>query len=847
MRGGSIPALLILLVVIGPGMPGDVHAHVDELAASAHEDAGPRQVPSIAVGPFLQSATPTSVVVVWETTSGTESRVDYGTTSAVDQPAHGTAADGAAGSVIHKTGLAGLSPDTYYHYQVSTLGTTSAVLQFRTPPLASSEKSFRFLAYSDSQQDGSNPAKHLEIVNDGMIAFVHEQFGEDLADEVAFVLHAGDLVNSGSIYEQWKTQFFDESQNLLQYAPLYPVFGNHEQDSVNYFKYFSLPKNGSLGFEGHWYYVDYSNIRVIGLDSNGAYRIQEQLDWLDLVLGDACVEPDIDFVLAQLHHPHKSEAWTPGEIDYTGGVISRLEQFSTDCAKPSVHFFGHTHAYSRGQSRDHDHLWVNVATGEGNIDYWGEFANADYPEFQRSFVEWGFVLVEIEAGGQPRLRLRRISRGNEIVARDNEVVDDITIRIANLPPDLPTTEFPTLVHSPIDPDAVGLLGSGYSDPDGDPHLEAHFQVTASEGDYSAPVVDQWRRFENLYAPPGATGALDGFYSVDTEAGSDIRRSTAVVLSPASTYHWRVRYRDAGLRWSAWSAESSFFTGASSFGTNLLINPGGEDGVVGWTAIDPPIESLLDAECDSVPPASGSRNFAVGGVCSDEGPYGEAFQVVDVSTMASEIDDGTLAVRFGGLLRDYAGSDIPELWLVFRDGTASELGTTPPLSSTTGVWTLVENTVAMPPGTRSIAVHLSGTRIAGTDNDAYFDDLFLTVPGTAPSGALPDGGSLPGVPLTIARAAGGQIRLSWGASCDSGDTDYEIYQGTIDDTFTNHTPRLCSTGGATSVTLAPSAADSYFLVVPRNAFSEGSYGLQSDGSERSPGAPACFEQAIGGCE
>ena len=834
-----LPVVTVLVCLAMAG--GNLHADV-------HEPAPGRQPPSIVVGPFLQSATPTSIMVVWETTSEAESRVDYGTTPALGQTAYGSVADGFAGSLIHETLITDLDPDTYYYYRASTAGTASAVLHFRTPPLPSSEMPFRFLAYSDTQNDGANPAKHSEIVNDGMIDFVTESFGPDMSDEVAFVLHAGDFVVAGSVYSQWKTQFFDEAQDLLQYTPLYPVLGNHEQDSINYFKYFSLPKNGTAGFYGHWYYVDYSNARIIALDSNTGYRVQEQLDWLDLILADACVEPDIDFVFAQLHHPYKSEPWTPGETDYTGEVIGRLEQFSTDCGKPSIHFFGHTHAYSRGQSRDHDHLWVNVASGEGNIDYWGEFANADYPEFQRSLVEWGFVLVEIEAGGQPRLRLRRVSRGNEVVQKDNEVVDDVTIRIVNIPPDMPEAVFPTPVQSPIDPDTVTLVGSTYSDPDGDGHLEVHFQLTATAGDYSAPVVDEWRRFENLYSPPGASGMSDGYFSVDTEEDADITRSTSFTLQPAATYHWRVRYRDEGLRWSDWSAESSFDTGQSSVGGNLLINPGGEDGTSGWTEIDPPLESLLNAECGSVPPWSGSRNLAVGGVCSQEGPYGEAFQPVDVSFLASEIDGGGVIARFGGRMRSFSGSDVPELWLVLKDGVGAELGATAKLSSTASVWTLEEGTTVLPAGTRVIEFHLSGTRVAGVDNDSYFDNLLLSVGSSSPSGRLPgDGGGVSGVPLRISKLTGGEIELTWGASCSPGDTDFEVYEGPMDGLFTGHAPRLCSTSGAATSALAPSEGDSYFLVVPRNATNEGSYGLRGDGSERPPGFPACYEQASGGCD
>ena len=112
---------------------------------------------------------------------------------------------------------------------------------------------------------------------------------------------------------------------------------------------------------------------------------------------------NIDFV-AQLHHPHHSELWIDGNTDYTGQIIEKLEVFSSTSGKPSVHFFGHTHGYSRGQSRDHQHLMVNVASAGGAIDNWGEYGT----RLQRIPLyvhDYGFVLVEVEAGDNPQFLL----------------------------------------------------------------------------------------------------------------------------------------------------------------------------------------------------------------------------------------------------------------------------------------------------------------------------------------------------------------------------------------------------------------------------------------------------------
>ena len=161
---------------------------------------------------------------------------------------------------------------------------------------------------------------------------------------------------------------------FLPRSPSTLFSGNHEVNSTYYFQYFHLPENGTPGYEEHWWYKDYGNVRFMGLNSNAPYDGEDQLDWLADVLDGTCDLEHIDFVFAELHHPHKSELWTPGERDFTGEVVAALEAFSQSCGKPSIHFFGHTHGYSRGQSQDHKHLWINVASAGGAIDYWGQMA-----------------------------------------------------------------------------------------------------------------------------------------------------------------------------------------------------------------------------------------------------------------------------------------------------------------------------------------------------------------------------------------------------------------------------------------------------------------------------------------
>ncbi|MDQ3018052.1 MAG: metallophosphoesterase family protein, partial [Bacteroidota bacterium] len=392
---------------------------------------------SILVEPYLQNATETSMVIMWETNNNTETRLNYGTTSALGITAAGTTITTLGSTILHTVVLTNLSPGNKYYYRATTGSWASAIYDFVTPPLRSSEQGFNIVLMSDMQKDGSNPNIFVNLINNSLLPYIAANYGTPLSDHLQMAVLPGDVVDAGNNYLQYKNDFFNPGEALWRHVPSYPAIGNHEVNSANYFNYFNLPMNGSSGYKEHWYRHDYSNVRVLSFDTNNPYRIQTQLTWLDSVLTASCSDTLIDFVFAQMHHPFKSELWTPGEADFTGEIVARLEAFSDACGKPSIHFFGHTHAYSRGQSRDHQHLWVNVATSGGNIDYWGEFANEDYDEFVISQDEYGFVMVEVTAGTNPKFTLRRLSFGDQFNPGGSTQTDLITIYKNGTPPTKP--------------------------------------------------------------------------------------------------------------------------------------------------------------------------------------------------------------------------------------------------------------------------------------------------------------------------------------------------------------------------------------------------------------------------
>jgi hypothetical protein len=140
-------------------------------------------------------------------------------------------------------------------------------------------------------------------------------------------------------------------------------------------------------------------------------------------------------------------------------------------------------------------------------------------------------------------------------------------------------------------------------------------------------------------------------------------------------------------------------------------------------------------------------------------------------------------------------------------------------------------------------------ISDVDRDGDVDDddfsLFLAA-ADVPAGSVPDGANVPGTPLIVNREPGGELTLTWGASCAAADEDYAVYEGTLRD-FTSHRSKVCGTSGATSATFTPDAGDTYYLVVPLSAFREGSYGADSSGAERPQGAMACFPRSVGHCD
>ena len=567
------------------------------------------------VGPYLETATPTSIKVMWETAQAGDSWVDWGDTRSLPNQTYSYEDIESSSlsileeyedifprmypdSVIHHAQLTGLTPDTRYYYRVVTEeDVRSEICSFRTPPTEDSEKSFKFIVYGDNR---TCPDSHSKIINDGMIGYLQSMMSPEceIPDELAMVWNIGDILADGPNYDGYKDEYFDPIQNLSSQVPFYVAVGNHEytyhvevpltykykeENGEAYFAYMDLPG------DEHKYSFDYSNCHFITLDTNGPASDQcswgggfeEQLAWLEADLEAASADPDIDFIFVFHHHPYRTELWN----QFYGGCTQRVSEFIELYKEYDVNAFfcGHTHAMERGNSKEAPLYWVLSGGGGAPIEEWlgpdtASGVAFDWPEVQMAIDEHGFHVVTVAAGANPSFDIEYVSLGNLDTGeyKDNEVIDEFTFRTDNTRPDKPVCLYPSSTDSPSPGDVI-FQASPFSNADvGDYHHETQWQITTVSGQYppatepsfvwppilphpTSPVVaDIWVRYENIY------GETPDGTPIDTQAGDDLINETITIpwwwslFNPSRTYYWHVRYRDGhGLEWSEWSDEAAF--------------------------------------------------------------------------------------------------------------------------------------------------------------------------------------------------------------------------------------------------------------------------------------------------
>ena len=301
-------------------------------------------------GPYLQSATPTSLVVRWRTDTTEGSFVRYGL--AADALTETAKAFGIG--TEHIVQLSELLPGRRYFYSVMGSAENKdgdgkvlrvPVYAFTTPPLTGPASPTRVWVLGDPGTKGS-----------GQLA-VRDAFHTFNANRaVDLWLMLGDNAYPDGTDADYQKALFEVYPETLRTSPLWPALGNHDGHSANsitqsgtYYDIFTLPTRGQAGGVASgteaYYSFDYANIHFVCLDSHDTLRTPDgaMAQWLKADLAATTR----DWIIAFFHHPPYSKG--THDSDREGRLVDMRQNFLPilEAGGVDVVLTGHSHVYER--------------------------------------------------------------------------------------------------------------------------------------------------------------------------------------------------------------------------------------------------------------------------------------------------------------------------------------------------------------------------------------------------------------------------------------------------------------------------------------------------------------------
>jgi predicted phosphodiesterase len=294
-------------------------------------------LPPFERGPYSGAPSAESVVISWVVSPSLPAKLEVSPVAAdasqtafpriLDVAAPAEDADGQVDVLVD-----GLAPAAAYVYRVIVQSgseiATSPIGRFETAPTRDETVTFAVLSDTQWQWKGVN---RLAVIGDA-VAFDAASFGG-----FDFILHAGDLVETpnAAYWEPW----FDSFETMLLAAPFVPVLGNHEKNSVSYYKAFAHPPGAGQGDE-RWWALHWGDVVVVGLDTSvtRADRILEQQAYARAELFGPERRKFVIF-----HHPiYSSDAYHGSGYGYELIYHPIFVEAGVD-----IVFNGHAHNYER--------------------------------------------------------------------------------------------------------------------------------------------------------------------------------------------------------------------------------------------------------------------------------------------------------------------------------------------------------------------------------------------------------------------------------------------------------------------------------------------------------------------
>ncbi len=317
--------------------------------------------------------------------------------------------------VVWTVEATGLEPETSYTYRVGTWDAydpatgalTNATLSeprtFRTGRLKGQREPFEVVLAGDSRGGHDEIAQRID------------RFAAIPAD---FWIFNGDMTQSG-LQEEWDP-WMDAMEPLVSERVLMPVQGNHEVFANVYYAQFALPREVDLPEElqENAWSLDYGNVHFIGLNSNSTELVEDQVAWLEADLAAAKADPDIDWIVATMHHAPYSASKHGSTERLQAHWVPLFEQHGVDLV-----FSGHDHNYERSHPVRGGEV---VGAGEG-VTYVvaGSFFAPPYKNGQ----EW-WTAVSHHGDKRNYVRMKVDGKTVTLTAWDGEgaeVLDEVTL------------------------------------------------------------------------------------------------------------------------------------------------------------------------------------------------------------------------------------------------------------------------------------------------------------------------------------------------------------------------------------------------------------------------------------
>lgn len=235
---------------------------------------------------------------------------------------------------FHSIRIDGLSPATTYSYKLSMGGTMSESASFTTAP--AENKPFKFVLFGDNRSDATMHAAVVRMI---------EKAPAD------FLLHTGDMVQTGDREDEWQ-EFFAIENKLLATHCLFASVGNHELTTpdptgqVNFLRYFATIEDDGRERPHLYGSFRWSNTRFFMLNAMDTWTGDER-EWLKSELASALNEPGLVHRIAVLHHGPFSSGRHGGNVRlHANGIVDVMRDNKVDLI-----LAGHDHVYERGEGQ----------------------------------------------------------------------------------------------------------------------------------------------------------------------------------------------------------------------------------------------------------------------------------------------------------------------------------------------------------------------------------------------------------------------------------------------------------------------------------------------------------------